>query len=218
MNNLKHLAVIADGNRRWAKKYNLPINMGYVQALKIIENSCLWGIENKLDSLTFYCFSTENWGRPENEISDLLSLARKYFVERKEWYFTNGIKVKFIGRKDRLPEDIINNCSILEEATNMNNKIELYICIDYGGKDEIVQAIKANCISEEDIDIYINNIHPSPDVIVRTGGQKRLSNFLLWQSSYAEIYFLDLLFPEMDYIELDKIFDSYSVTIQNHGK
>lgn len=215
--NLKHLAIIADGNRRWANANGLPINMGYVQGLTIIENCCDWAIKNTIPYITVYCFSTENWNRPKNEVDLLMDLARWYFEDRREWYVSANIKVRFSGRRDRFDDDFLNKIIKMEEATSCCTSLTLTICVDYGGRDEIARAVASGAKTEEEISAIISNNTPDPDVILRTGGEQRLSNFLLWQSAYAELFFSQVLFPALEYEDLDAVLCEYKCRKRNYG-
>lgn len=215
---MKHLAIIADGNRRWAEKNKLPKKMGYVQGLITIENCCDWAIKNNINYLTVFCFSTENWRRTKKEIDLLMGLARWYFKEQQSWYINKDISVRFSGRKDRLDKNILKKSEDLEFKTKNCKSLVLTICIDYGGRDEIIRAIEAGARTEEEINnILISNL-PEPDAILRTGGQHRLSNFLLWQSAYSELFFLDDLFPELKEESLDLILKEFYKRKKNYGK
>ena len=127
---MKHIALIADGNRRWAKENGLPWETGYLQGLTAIERCCDWAIDRNIEYLTIYCFSTENWGRPENEVNQLMDFARWYFSEKLDWYIASDICVKFAGRKDRLPADLIEKLNKVEKATGNCEKLQLTICVD----------------------------------------------------------------------------------------
>ena len=215
---MKHLAIIADGNRRWATSNGLPKEAGHAQGLVAIEKCCLWAIQNKIPFLTFFCFSTENWGRAEVEVNNIMNLARHYFDTQKEWYINNDIRVRFIGRRDRLASDIVEKCYELEKETINCSSLTLTICADYGGRDEIIRAIQSGATTEEEVTSVLTKEVPEPDVIFRTGGRKRLSNFLLWEGAYAELYFSDTLFPALEEKELDSILHDYSECIRNFGK
>ena len=215
---MKHLAIIADGNRRWATKNNLPTQLGHAQGLVCIERICEWAIESHITYLTFYVFSTENWRRHQNEIDHIFELARDYFVSASSWYIARGIKVQFSGRRDRMPIDVVDSIRSLESLTANGSNLILTICADYGGRDEIVRAVAAGATTEDEISEMLLNTAPDPDVIFRTGGNHRLSNFLLWQSAYAELMFTDTLFPDLNNSELDKLIDEYEHIQQNFGK
>lgn len=214
---LNHLAIIADGNRRWAKKNNLPKAFGYQQALGVIENCCEWAISNNIKYLTFYVFSTENWNRTPEEIEMIMNLGMMYFL-KAGWYKNKGIQVKFIGKRDRLRKKLVDNCNNLENETKNNTNLHLNICLDYGGRNEIEEAISAGARTEKEITNYLHNKMPDPDIILRTGGDKRLSNFLLWQSAYSELFFIDTFFPDLKTTELDKIKEEFFKRKRNFGK
>lgn len=213
---MKHIALIADGNRRWAKENDLPWETGYLQGLTAIERCCEWAINRSVEYLTIYCFSTENWGRPENEVNQLMDFARWYFTEKLDWYVASNIRVCFAGRKDRLASDLVEKLCKVEDATSDCKSLKLTICVDYGGRDEIVRAVAAGARTEEEISEYLD-IKPDPDMIVRTGGNMRLSNFLLWQSAYAELLFTPIYFPALDEIILDSFMIEYDSRKRNYG-
>lgn len=215
---MNHLAIIADGNRRWAKANGLPAVVGYPQGLVTIEKCCEWAIERGVQYLTFFCFSTENWGRPTDEVDGLMNLARSYFADRREWYLNMNIKVLFSGRRDRLAADLVSDLQFLSEYTNDCNALVLTFCIDYGGRDEIARAIESGATTEEEITALLTKNAPAPDAILRTGGQRRLSNFLLWQAAYSELFFSDTLFPALTEEELDRLLKDYQSRSRNFGK
>lgn len=214
---MKHLAIIADGNRRWAKAAGLPIKSGYLQGLVTIENCCDWAIAKNVDYLTVYCFSTENWRRPANEVDMLIGLGKWYFDDQLDWYVNRGIRVQFSGRRDRFAADLIETMDRLEAATAEGTELTLVICLDYGGRDEIVRAIEAGVRTEEEITAYLTRLAPEPDVILRTGGDTRLSNFLLWQSAYSELMFTAAPFPDLNGDGLDWVLNSYQLRKRNFG-
>ena len=215
---MKHLAIIADGNRRWAKREGLPSGLGYVQGLVAIENLCLSAIERGIEYLSVFCFSTENWRRTTDEVDYIMDLARNYFLDKKEWYHDRGIRVVFRGRKDRLPPDVVNSMLIIEQYTEECKNLTLHIMVDYGGRQDIVEAIKNGAESEEDITKYFLGHAPEPEAVVRTGGHRRLSNFMLWQAAYSELFFVDTLFPDFSEKELDYILEEYKSVVKNYGR
>lgn len=214
---LNHLAIIADGNRRWAKKNNLPKAVGYQQALITVENCCEWAISKNIKYLTIFAFSSENWNRTAEDIDAFMTVGENYFL-RESWYLNKNIKIQFIGRKDKIKKEIIKNCYNLEEKSKNNTALTLNICLDYGGKYEIEQAIAAGAKTVKEIDNYFNQQNPEPDVILRTGGEKRLSNFLLWQSAYSELFFLDTLFPDLKEEEFNQIYEDFFKRNRTFGK
>lgn len=197
---------------------NFPKKLGYMQGLITIENCCDWAIKNKIKYLTIFCFSTENWNRTKEEIDLLMELARTYFVAQKNWYINKDISVHFSGRKDRLDKDILKKSQILEQDTKNGKTLTLTICIDYGSKDEIARAIAAGARTVEEIDSILTENFPDPDVILRTGGQHRLSNFLLWQGAYSELFFLDCLFPDLSDSDLDQVKTEFQKRKRTYGK
>ena len=215
---MKHLAVIADGNRRWAKREGLPSGFGYVHGLIVIENLCLSVIDRGIEHLSVFCFSTENWRRTTDEVNYIMDLARDYFSDKKDWYHSRGIKVVFRGRKDRLPKDVVDSMNIIEQYTLECRNLTLYIMVDYGGRQDIVEAVKSGAKSEEEVNRYFLGLAPEPDAVIRTGGHRRLSNFMLWQAAYSELFFIDTLFPDFGEQELDKILDEYTHTQKNCGR
>ena len=214
---LKHIALIADGNRRWAKENDLPWETGYLQGLTKIEECCNWAINRQIEYLTIYCFSTENWGRPKEEVDKLMDFARWYFEEKLDWYVSMDIKIHFAGRKDRLPIDLIDKLERVEKATNNCSSLLLTICVDYGGRDEIVRAVASGARTEKEISACMDVHAPDPDMIVRTGGEMRLSNFLLWQSAYAELLFTKIYFPALSDSTLDSFIVEYNNRKRNFG-
>ena len=213
---LKHIAIIADGNRRWAELQDLPIEFGYTQGLVTIENLCTWALENNIPYLTVYCFSTENWKRPTNEVNMLMALGREHLF-KKNWYVNKNIHVKFYGRKDRMAPDLVQSQNEMEEATQNCSGLYLTICFDYGGRDDIITAIQHGIQTEEDMDAYMTQFFPNPDIILRTGGEYRLSNFLLWQSAYAELFFIKDLFPDLNDTIMNQIVQDFNHRKRNFG-
>ena len=215
---MKHLAIIADGNRRWAQQNNLAIELGYVQGLVVIERTCEWALDNYIQYLSFYCFSTENWRRSNKEVNMLFDIAEEYFSTHINWYVERNIKVKFIGRRDRLRKDISTMIEKTELETAECKDLILCIYIDYGGRDEIVRAIEKGARTEEQLSTVLTEVAPYPDAILRTGGEKRLSNFLLWQAAYAELIFIEDFFPSLSRKKLESILEEYKGRKRNFGK
>lgn len=215
---MEHLAIIADGNRRWAKERGKEAADGHTAGLSTIERACEWAINKSIPYLTVYCFSTENWGRAKTEIDNIFHLARIYFGYRVGWYVKHGIRVRFIGRKDRLPQDLLGLTETVQNETQHGDKLTMTICVDYGGRDEIVRAVNNGALTEEEITAALTVNAPCPDVILRTGGRHRLSNFLLWQAAYSEIYFTDTLFPALTEAELDEADRWFDDQVRTFGK
>lgn len=213
MSKLKHLAIILDGNRRWAKGKGLPTFMGHKAGYERIKDVCKWCIKRDIKVLTVYAFSTENWNRSKKEVKYLMTLLNKTFSEDAEEFNKLGLKVNVIGSRDRISSQIKKNIEKTEKETKNNKKMVLNICFNYGGRLEIVEAVKkiikegieAEQVSEELINKYIwFKGQPEPDLIVRTSGEKRLSGFLTWTSVYSELYFPSCFWPDFDEKELDK--------------
>jgi undecaprenyl diphosphate synthase len=207
----EHVAVIMDGNGRWAKKRMMPRNYGHAQGAKALEDICENCDKLGIKYLTVYAFSTENWKRSVEEVSGIMNLFRKYLVNSIERSNNANMKVNIIGRRERLDEDILAKIDELEKSTANNTGLCFNIAINYGGRDEIVRAVseiaeevKTGELKTEDIDearfsSYLDTRDiPDPDLLIRTSGEERLSNFLLWQLAYSEFYFTDVLWPDFD--------------------
>tara|TARA_Y100000590_G_scaffold253884_1_gene285162 strand:- start:299 stop:979 length:681 start_codon:yes stop_codon:yes gene_type:complete len=225
MNELNHVAIIMDGNGRWGLKKKGSRNYGHLEGIKTVETIIKSSLIKKIPYLTLYTFSTENWGRPDNEINFLFDLIRKSLKKKLKKLIKQGIKVNIIGQKDRLPKDIIKIVKQIEKKTLKNKKITLNLALNYGSKEEIVNACKKlikkqnKKINTKDLEkeLYTYNI-PDPDVLIRTGGTKRLSNFLLWQLAYTEIFFIDKLWPDFNEKDFNKIVAKYNKIKRNFGK
>ena len=208
MNKLNHVAFIMDGNGRWGKKRNKGRNFGHLNGVKTVKKIVRSSIKLGIPIVTFYVFSTENWKRPKSEINFLFNLIINYFKKELRNVVSNGIKIHIIGKINNLPIKIKQTLKEAIKQTKKNKKIIINLAINYGSKDEIINASKKlkekiNIKSLEN-NLYTKNM-PNPDMLIRTGGHKRLSNFMLWQLAYAEIYFLDKLWPDFnnqDYIKL----------------
>ena len=225
MNKLNHVAIIMDGNGRWGLMKKNSRNYGHSQGINTVQKIIKSSISEKIPFLTLYTFSTENWGRPESEINFLFNLIRKSLKKNIKKIIQQGIKINIIGKKRDLPKDIINIVREIELETKKNKKIIVNIALNYGSKEEILNACKKlllkrkNKISFNDFEdnLYTKNI-PNPDIMIRTGGNKRLSNFLLWQLAYSEIFFVDKLWPEFTENDYKKIIKKFHKTKRNFGK
>lgn len=226
-----HVAIILDGNGRWAKKRLMPRNFGHLQGAKAVERIVEDADDIGIKYLTVYAFSTENWNRPEGEVKELMKILRNYLVDCIERSNKNNMKVRVIGDKSRLSEDIINKINELEEVTKNNTGITFSVAINYGSRDEIIRAVKkiskdvsegkidADTIDNELISSYLDTAGtPDPDLLIRTSGEERLSNFLLWQLAYTEFYFTDVLWPDFNKDELIKAIEKYSSRDRRFGK
>ncbi len=225
-----HVAIILDGNGRWAKKKGMPRNYGHVQGAKTVEKICEEAYRMGIQYLTVYAFSTENWNRPKDEVDALMGLLRSYMKTCLKTAAKNNMCVKVIGEKSRLDEDIRNRIAELEEATRNNTGLHFQIAINYGGRDEIVRAVRkiavktaegglcADQITEEIInDMLDTRGIPDPDLLIRTCNEQRISNFLLWQLAYTELYFTPVAWPDFTKEELEKAVEAYNKRDRRYG-
>lgn len=205
----KHVAIILDGNGRWAKKRNMPRNYGHVQGSKTVEQIIEDGYNMGIEYITVYAFSTENWKRSKDEVDALMKLLGKYLIDCIERSTKNNMKVRVIGDKTGLDKKLVDRINELEEATKEATGLKFTIAINYGGRDEIRRAVKKiteevkeGSISPDEIteDLISERLDtaglPDPDLLIRTSGEERLSNFLPWQLAYTEFYFTDVLWPD----------------------
>ena len=220
MNKLNHVAFIMDGNGRWGKSRNKTRNFGHLNGVKTVKKIVQSSIKLKIPIVTFYVFSTENWKRPKSEINFLFKLIINYFNEELNRLVSNGIKINIIGKINKLPKKIKDTLIKSTKLTEKNKKIIVNLAINYGSKDEIVNAMrkikKKINIRNLERNLYTKFL-PNPDVLIRTGGHKRLSNFMLWQLAYAEIYFLDKLWPDFNGNDLSKIINNFKKIKRNFG-
>ena len=225
MNHLNHVAIIMDGNGRWGLKKKNSRNYGHLKGIKTVETVIKSSLIKKIPYLTLYTFSTENWGRPDNEINFLFDLIRKSLKKKLKTLIKQGIKVNIIGQTQRLPKDIIKIIKQIKKKTLKNKKITLNLALNYGSKEEIINACK-KLASKKSKKISINNLEkelytynlPDPDILIRTGGTNRLSNFLLWQIAYTEIFFIDKLWPDFNEKDFNKIVSKFNKIKRNYGK
>ena len=219
MNKLNHIAFIMDGNGRWGRKKNKSRNFGHLRGLETVKTTVKDLIKLKIPIATFYVFSSENWKRPKNEIVFLFKLIKKYFVEEIKRVISQGVKVKILGEINKLPKDVKLILKDAEKLTKKNKKIIVNLAINYGSRNEIINAIKKlKKISIRNIEknLYTKNL-PNPDILIRTGGYKRLSNFMLWQLSYSELFFIEKLWPDFHTKDLKKILKEYKKIKRNFG-
>ena len=224
MNPPKHVAIIMDGNGRWGIKNKKSRNLGHKQGLKTVEMVIEETIKNKIRFLTLYAFSTENWKRPKLEIKFLLNLLQTFLKEKIDNLNKNNIRLKVIGNLSKFPIKIQNLLAISQERTEKNTKLQLNLALNYGSKDEIIRSIKLIKkknyeVNEKKINklLYTSGI-PDPDILIRTGNTNRLSNFLLWQISYSEIFFCKKLWPEFTEKDFITILNRYKNIKRNFGK
>ena len=223
MNKINHVAIIMDGNGRWGKKKRKSRNFGHLNGIKIIERLVKDSIKIKIPILTFYVFSTENWKRPKSEINFLFKLIDYYFVKEIDRIVKNNIKINIIGSIKNLPKKIKNHLQTCMHKTRNCKKILINLAINYGSRDEIINAVKKlkrkkKSISVENLVKYLHTSNlPDPDLLIRTGGKKRLSNFLLWQLAYSELYFVDKLWPDFSIVDYHKIIKQFKKVKRNFG-
>ena len=223
MNPIKHVAIIMDGNGRWGLKRNKSRNFGHKAGLLSAEKVIKKTIEKKIKFLTLYAFSTENWQRPRKEIKFLFNLLEEYLLNKTKDLNKQGIKFKVIGNKKLLPKKLIKMLSISEKITKKNKTLQLNLALNYGSKDELVNSV--NLIKKKNIKLNEKNIKknlytydsPDPDLLIRTGNTKRLSNFLLWQLAYSEIYFEKKLWPDFNEKDYNRILKNFINTKRNFG-
>ena len=222
MNQLNHVAFIMDGNGRWGKKRRKTRNYGHFNGVKTVKKVVEASIKLNIPTITFFVFSTENWKRPKSEIKFLFNLIKSYFLEEIKNVINNGIKINIIGNINKLPNNLKKILNTTVEKTKKNKKITVNLALNYGSRDEIVKAFKElkkkKKISETDItkNLY-TSLMPDPDILIRTGGKKRLSNFLLWQLAYSELYFLNKLWPDFNIRDLKKVINDYKSIKRNFG-
>jgi len=225
MNKLNHIAIIMDGNGRWGLKKKKSRNYGHLHGIKAVETVIKSSLIKKISHLTLYTFSTENWQRPDSEINFLFDLIRKSLKKKIQKIIKEGIKVNIIGQRKRLPKDIVDIVKLIEKKTVKNKKITLNLALNYGSKEEIINACKSLALkkgkkinaSNFEKELYTKNI-PDPEILIRTGGTKRLSNFLLWQLAYTEIFFVDKLWPDFNENDFNRIIIKFNKIKRNFGK
>jgi len=223
MNPIKHVAIIMDGNGRWGENKNKNRNFGHREGLKVVEEIVYKSIEKKIPFLTLFTFSTENWKRPKKEINFLFNLLKKFLDTKIQKLNNDNICIKFIGNKNKLKNDLLKKIRYCEKLTRFNNKIFINIALNYGSKEEIINTAKIlnkKKISFTEINfkknLYTKNI-PDPDILIRTGNTHRLSNFLLWQLAYTEIFFVKKLWPDFNVRDFNNILNSFKKTRRNFG-
>ena len=226
----RHVAIILDGNGRWARAKGMPRNYGHVQGAKTVETICEEAYRMGIQYLTVYAFSTENWSRPQDEVDALMKLLRNYMKTCLKTAEKNRMCVRVLGEKSRLDEDIRSRIQELEEATKDNDGLHFQIAINYGGRDEIVRAarrmaaeaaagrLRPEEITEQVVDRFLDTAGvPEPDLLIRTCNEQRISNFLLWQLAYTELYFTPVAWPDFTKDELIKAVEAYNHRERKYG-
>ena len=220
MNKLNHIAFIMDGNGRWGIKSKKSRNFGHLKGVETVKKIVTGCIKLKIPIVTFYVFSAENWKRPKNEINYLFKLIKNYFSEEIENVISQGIKINILGEIKKLSYDIKKTLNDSVKLTKNNNKIIVNLAINYGSRQEILLSVKKSKkkINFKNLNnnLYTKNM-PNPDILIRTGGHQRLSNFLLWQLAYSELFFLKKLWPEFNMQDLTKVVKKYKKIKRNFG-
>ena len=220
MNKLNHIAFIMDGNGRWGKKKNKGRNFGHIKGVETVKKIVKSCISLKIPILTFFVFSSENWKRPKTEIAFLFNLIKNYFSRETDKVINQGIKINILGDITKLSPDLKKILTKIVKLTKKNKMIIVNLAINYGSKNEILSASnkvkrKINIKSFEK-NLYTKNM-PNPDILIRTGGHQRLSNFMLWQLAYAELFFIKKLWPDFNSVDLKRIIKKYFKTKRNFG-
>lgn len=227
----QHLAIIMDGNGRWAEKKGLPRSMGHREGAKIVKKVIVSCLNLHIPILTLFAFSTENWKRPKNEITYLLKLFERTLNKEKTNLIKNNIKINFIGRLNDLPDSLNEKMNELSESTRENDKLILNIAINYGGRAEIVDALKSvllkmdnKKLSIEEINentirdnLYTHNL-PDPDLLIRTAGEMRISNFMIWQIAYTEFWVTPVFWPDFDENKLFEALTNFQKRVRKYGR
>jgi len=226
LENPKHVAIIVDGNGRWAKKRGMPRSFGHKQGFENLKKLSLAIFEKGIPYLSAFCFSTENFNRPTDEVNFLMNLFVEKFHKEFQGFKEKNIKVIFSGRRENLRQDVLEAMDYITKETKDNTKGIFNICLNYGGQYEVLDAMKKVIDSKVDISSltpsdfmkYFYQDLPPIDFLIRTSGEKRLSNFMLYQASYAELYFPETYFPDFDESEFDKALDAYHNRDRRFGK
>lgn len=226
----KHVAIILDGNGRWAKAKGLPRSAGHVQGARTVEDICEIAWNMGIEYLTVYAFSTENWSRPQDEVDTLMNLLRSYMKNCLKRAQKNNMCVRVLGDKSRLDTDIREKIADLEEATRDNTGLHFQIAINYGGRDELVRAVRRlaqdvadgrlapEALNEQRLADALDTAGlPDPDLLIRTSGEQRISNYMLWQLAYTELYFTEVPWPDFNKKELEKAVEAYQKRDRRYG-
>ena len=220
MNKLNHVAFIMDGNGRWGKKRGKGRNFGHLKGLETVKKIVKSSIKLNIPIITFYVFSTENWKRPKKEIDYLFKLIKNYFSKEIQNIISQGVKVNILGEINNLSKDVKLTLKKTTNLTKNNKKIFVNLAINYGSKNEILSAFRKTKkklnLKNLEKNLYTKNM-PNPDILIRTGGHQRLSNFMLWQLAYSELYFLSKLWPDFNSRDLTKIIKKFKKTKRNFG-
>ena len=226
----EHIAIILDGNARWAKSKGMPRNYGHTVGAKNVETICKAANDMGVKYLTLYAFSTENWNRPDSEVKALMTLLESYLKNCIKTANKNNMRMRVIGEIGRLSDDFQQKIRNLEEVSSVNTGLNLTIAINYGSRDEMIRAVKHMILDHDNGKLQVEDINsdvfssyldtkelPDPDLLIRTSGEQRLSNYLLWQLAYSEFYFTDVPWPAFDKNELKKAIDAYNKRDRRFG-
>ena len=219
MNKLNHIAFIMDGNGRWGKRKKRSRNFGHLKGVETVKKVVKNSLELKIPILTFYVFSSENWKRPKKEISFLFRLIQNYFLKEIKSIERQGIKINILGELSKIPFNIKSTLKSTILRTKKNKRIIVNLAINYGSKNEILNAVRKTkkiSIKNFEKNLYTKDL-PDPDILIRTGGHQRLSNFMLWQLAYAELFFLKKLWPDFNYYDLKLIIEKFKKSKRNFG-
>lgn len=227
----KHIAIIMDGNRRWSKRHRLPQNYGHKKGAENVVKITRAMKESGVKYLTLYAFSTENWQRSEDEVGALMQLLREYLEKEFKEIMDNNVRIIFIGERDMLSQDIQEKIASIEKESAKNEDLTLCIALSYGSRQEILSAVKKVAQQALDKKIDIDNLSqetfssflytdgiPDPDILIRTSGEQRISNYLLWQLAYTELFFTETLWPDFNKEELMSIIEQFSNRERRYGK
>ena len=230
-NKLEHLAIIMDGNGRWAARRGLPRSMGHRKGAEVVKEITRAAGELGIKYLTLYAFSTENWNRSEDEVKTLMGLLRDYLQSDLKEVQQNNVRIRFIGEREMLDADIVRKMAEIEADTLRNTGMTLCIALSYGSRQEIVNAVKKTAALVKEGDISLNDVDvklfsdmlytkdmPDPDLVIRTSGEQRISNYLLWQIAYAEFFFTDVLWPDFNKKLLEEIIKNFNMRERRYGK
>jgi len=230
-NPLSHIAIIMDGNGRWAKKRNLPRTHGHIEGVKRVEEIVQAASEMGIKVLTLYAFSTENWTRPEDEVSMLMRTLISVLNKKIRRLNKANIKLQFIGRKEGIPKAVLKTIDSATQLTKNNTGMILNVAFNYGGRIEILDAVKKIATEVNERKIKVSNINedvfnealytkglPDPDLLIRTSGEQRLSGFLIWQSAYSELVFMDVFWPEFRKIDFMRAIRTYQRRKRKYGR
>ena len=227
----QHVAIIMDGNGRWARSRNLPRTSGHLEGVKRVEDAVAFASKKGIKVLTLYAFSTENWSRPAHEVNMLMSTFITVLNKKIKNLNENGIRIQFIGKRDGVPESVLKVIEKASTSTQKNKGLVLNIAFNYGGRQEILEAVKKIFQSVERHELNLADLSlesfgdflytkglPDPDLLIRTSGEKRISNFLLWQLSYAEFYFTEKFWPDFNDEEFEKALTDFKSRDRRYGK